>query len=1121
MITVTESGLTQSQYASMRDARGGTKVRVVAHRYNLDFGSSLHSSQSDLNDNYSDWDSVSHGDYIVKYIYGKTLRIYNISSGLWSNISLPVLSGALSSGTLVSDESSIRLFVPTSSGISMIESADSGQTWTSWTQIYTASNVHVCIAAESLNRVHWVRANADHTYTLAALSWNGSSWTVAFSSIHLSNPVKSMDAEIIGSRSVIVLTCNTPGLSAMRHVDGKVVKYLYRSGGILSFFFEDGIWSEHQSIDIVDKETSYQYRANVKLSKINNVLFLVASAASGSEEYPFYGYRYYTSSDGFFWSRGAMLNISGANFTKSLKMHYRGDFVYAVTRKGAWRSYSTLLTGYSPSALQIDLTDEIASYSVQSGQVFTSAITLFDENGRIRNSILGQPGNTIALQHFWGRNASGELATNYIQVALEEVDSITFNEGSGDNEYARSADLVSRDRSSWLADRYAAEFPYEWQSQSIGADNFFDQNGTRFGGLAHTMTQSGAWAAETNPETSESFLKITSSNKESVSFSSFISDLWNGSYQIGFKLSQAGNDEWAGVVFRGQDKDNFWHATYYVTTDTLKLAERRAGTDTVVATKSAMNWSSTAFTNYHYIRCEFRYSLVNVFYSSNKMEWALAFSYRCPGLNQANPEEISASEMPMEKGWAGQIGKGYSDEDIFDFEIPFPEIEIIFEPPPEFIIEEFEIPPDDGFVPEKSVVLWREGGTSNYSVTIVNGNISGSVTFQDITPSVPLKTYVGWSSPSILFDPFDNNRLLLLGYKGVIECIDPFGSAIWSEVWSGPANNILPLTFYAGEFSEGWFGWIQYIPPNEWNGQSGWMMHGWTQNNFQDVFYSPIVPGPLWTTYPTIASAKFLAADGDPVLLFPSKIIIGEDQNGDPILANGTMFSRDGAVWVPYPTPLAEQGGIYGHIDIPRVNRAGDANRPSSALYPTIEYIQKARNSYKPDQGTPDYVPAIFFQEDGTTFGYGEIGHELYVAEMIFQSQYDNLPYNILYVPECASDTVYVGRAIAEHAYPTTTYYPGVDIIDRLGNNVASYTIEPYSGWENDNVALPIRTIYGWKTNSNLLYIGGNEIMHISNDGGATTENIGDDFKLATHLPITPSHYIIAHWLPDPSEWTP
>ncbi len=665
-ITQSESGLSASDYSFLESAETGSVYQVIAHRWNLDFDD--FSASPNVTDNAGGDFNVALVESIFFRLSGTLLEKFSPATGGdedWTEVSVFTPASGFIGSTphgMAVDDATLHIFAPTTNGVERTSTDDGGDTWTAWETIVASANV-VAVAAASHERVHYVYQDTDkNIYNLRCAEFNGSTWDVFQSDIWWTFPITSLDVVTLNGEDILVAASNIPGTTTVRYVNNKIEKYIFSSGGVVAFKYKYQSWSDHIEVEIVDDVRSWRYRDSVKASVMGDKMFLTAYSSDGTQEHPFTMYRTYTTKDGLWWSRGEGMPIENTG-EDGIKLLRLGDYVYAFERQKVYRSYSTLQTGYSPTALQEDITHSIHQYEVNQEGMFSASLLVDNAGEWLDSHPFLDGGSTVALVHKFGyRDPANSWQPVMIDVAITEVDSIEGGEDIPKN----TKRIVARDHLAWMADKSKSEQAHYWESQLLGGDNYADNSGTNYGGLKHTATQTGSF------QTSGSKLVLASNNKEGLAFSTFSTYLWNGATQIGFNLQEANKAEQGGIVFRAIDKDNLWMFRYDQTSDKLKLIERSQGSDSEKAATGTLSWKSSPAT-VRYLRVEFRYARIRCYSSADGKTWTLQIEHLMEGAANGvvGPDLKPLTVAKKERGFVGVIGKGYAKpEQVWSSEPP-------------------------------------------------------------------------------------------------------------------------------------------------------------------------------------------------------------------------------------------------------------------------------------------------------------------------------------------------------------------------------------------------------------------------------------------------------------------
>lgn len=479
--------------------------------------------------------------------------------------------------------------------------------------------------------------------------------------IFVTAPRSIAAAPLSDNTSVCVVSVDTPGMTSVEIAGNQAQRKLYRAGGILSFVGQPaGGVSDHYTVDINERYGGGEYRENVRLARVNNRLYLTATASDrSSDTFAFRTYRVYTSVDGKFWSAGRALPNLNASYDKPMKLLRTQRKPLAVFANSIYESQPCWFMGNSQP--EVDLTDRVLRYQANYGDMRQVAIEVSNHD-ELLPTLLGDY-TVWVVRELWGMDGVGE-----IQVGLSEIDSVEYSAGLDEKGgYARIGKIVGRDYTMLMTDDVTAEEPVYWNSQLLGGDNFYDNTQTGHGGLAHLAPQNGAFL------TRDQTLILRNNNEWCIGFSTFKSDIWNGGIEVGFRMTHHLPTERAGVVFRAVDKDNYWAAVYFKDSDRIALMYVRNGNQSIEAQGGLLGWASVIVGQWRYIQVEFFYATVIVRVSNDGFIWSDYLTYHVKGAPfQAHPSALLA-ERPLERGFCGVIGYGFSNFDDWeppDFSLP-------------------------------------------------------------------------------------------------------------------------------------------------------------------------------------------------------------------------------------------------------------------------------------------------------------------------------------------------------------------------------------------------------------------------------------------------------------------
>lgn len=653
MIEQEKSGLTQSHYDGARDPSNPSEWKIVAHRYNLKF---TREGQRFSNGNQTNaFDATYHNG---KVIWLHQTEVY-IQTGLDQNsrvsTDLPAENVAEQPGLIV-DSGNVYIYILTGSSLNRYTLTINGDNTATFSspEIVTNSVANIkFIAPVSANKVHCLYYNPSTLlYRLSYFEYS-TSWQEELSQIHWQHPVQTFDA--VSSPSgfdSIVMATQMPGLVKTTVVSGTVVRQYEPSGGVVVFKQENADWSDHFEIDVLDNISNWKKRSSVKITYLNDRLIITAWSLNGSRLFPIAVHRMYTSKDGIHWSNGSVMTIPSRDLQAGICLDADGDYVYGMGSHSLYRSLSTDAIGYSSPAVQEDISNYVLEYQYSQGEVSSASITLDNSTSYFYEHPIFNRNNVIMLEHYSGRWFDG--APRLIRIGITEVDTIEedFNPTS------KTIKVTSRDRFMWMTDYTQSEDGRYWESQVVSADTYDDDTQTGYGGLSHTATQSGTWQTENGS------LYLKTANQEGISFSTHQTYLWNGSYQIQFTLSRLQNDEFAGIIIRAVDRNNCLMAVYNQSLDVVQLIERNNGVDTVQATSGNLTWDNTL--GPHKLMVRMHYARIEVFAAAIGSIWSRIIDWYQPGM------PVGQSDAFLDRGYAGQIAKGYAPQTVYqasDFEL--------------------------------------------------------------------------------------------------------------------------------------------------------------------------------------------------------------------------------------------------------------------------------------------------------------------------------------------------------------------------------------------------------------------------------------------------------------------
>jgi len=623
MITKDETALTQEQYDGLRLATTPAMRRLTLQRINWVFASfTEQTARTALWD--VEWCAGTTSQAIRTYREAdQVLHIERFNGTTWSAVGTTVASVEPVAPSVVCSEDAVRIFYYKAGDICYIASADGGAAWGGEVSVGTLAGV-VALAATGLSTVH-VAAYDDHNTHLFLYEYVVDAWVETESDIHYPYEWDGFDAETIGGRDVLVFTARGP------------TRYESPRQGVWAIRVKNHHWSDPIEVEVIDEYDEDNVRAGVRLSQFNGRLWASYVATDGGHVATCYA----ASSDGLRWQHRQPV---GGSVQWEGKITHFGDYVYLMDADSTYRSASTVLSGNS--TVEEEITDYVDGYRASRQGMHQSSLVMHNEDGHF-NSYL-DTFNRYQLLEELGYVVGG--ASLVQQVALTEIDAVAHREDVP----ANMIEFVCRDHLSWMADRSEADHYQEWVSQLRHYDDFVNVNDPLSGkevlntGLAHTAQMHGHWDTDFNE------LHLCSNNKEGLALCSISKFISHTIVQEAVRVPSAGNDEWAGVVFRALDEDNFWCAYYNEGDDTIKLAQKRGGEwQSPLASSTTLGYGPQMWI---WIRVEAKLSLFTVYCSSDGLTWLLAFS---PCVDITN----SFERANYQEGYVGHAGYGYSDED--------------------------------------------------------------------------------------------------------------------------------------------------------------------------------------------------------------------------------------------------------------------------------------------------------------------------------------------------------------------------------------------------------------------------------------------------------------------------
>lgn len=827
MITQTETSLTTDQYNAILAEKNDFDWRLTAYRWNLNFDTVI---SSDLTNNFSEWDAINFDSTIWRV---NAARAEKLVAGVWTTVAgFADIGSHVGNYSLAVNGSILYVYAATTTGISV--NTWNGSVWSGWSSIATISNLSF-IAATDHNTVHYVVYDSTtYLWNFGVAKYSGS-WSTTASDIYWQYIIYGFDAVRVGTKDVLTFSAAAPGNLSAQYIDGQAVKTTTPSSGVFSLIYQYSSWSDHFTVDLIDEESTWKYRKYIYTSLIEGVIHAVCMVSTGTQNYPYRAYRHYTSKDGKHWSRGEFLSIDAYRYGAILLK--LGDYAYITERSQSHRSLATLQVGTPASSTILDITNEVKDLRLSRRDMAQISFTLSNATDWLDTSILNGDNSVVfKLEAGWYSAEDEEIL--YQQVGIFELDSLGHEEGLAKDDVK----VTARDYLSRMSSRTQSEDFLQWEPQFGGGDEYVDNTETGYGALGNTGVYSGSWGTE------NSSLILKSSNTEGVALSALMSELWNGSQQHSFTLANTSNAEYAGIIFRGQDKDNFYAFYYNQDTDKIYIIERVAGVDSYLWTDSGTrSWSGSPSTR-RWLRVDFRYARIIAYTSNDGITWTQRASILTNG-QAATTYDYNGypiiTDQKIFRGLVGVFGRGYSDQDTFTYTAPTYGAPTL--PPLVYPVRNLDgslAPYTTDLVPTKMFVA---AATSAQAAVATGITVGGTFTWTEI--STGLTGNGIWASS----DPFNYERIYLLTTTGLYTCT-PYSFSGWTLV----ANNltIFGNATYVGTkilMSINRRGWIYLISGTGMRAWSSDYGATWTNNGgsagtgispwYHDVVVSPFNDG--------------------------------------------------------------------------------------------------------------------------------------------------------------------------------------------------------------------------------------------------------------------------------------
>lgn len=647
MILQSESGLTSQEYSDVVAAFGDPIAKVSLEQYSLSLVQQVGGGAGAANTSF---DAIVVGDVVVRaWATTDTITVEALASEdagdeAWASQNLTATNIDLDVGlTLAASGDTVRVFWWDGTTIKYFESLDNGTTWGAAQSVYAKGNVYL-LAATSLTRVHIFSQQSGGSYRLHVGEYNGS-WAETDSDIYWpflpgsfdAISVSALDDGAAATSDILAFSTDFPPMVQVGVENTLLTRDYERVRGIAIIRFQNGRWSDHYSVDLIDNLYGASEREYVRLSNYDDLLFLTYRRIDGDSDYAHSSVAVTRSKTGIHWEQPYLLGDITNSPAMLLK---RSVHAYIVSAEDTWRSPSSGYVG--DSQVTQDVSDRVISLTSRMGDIQEMQIALSNPEGVLDST--SPLGDDVAIQAIIREGWIVGGAELLVQTAIVDIDSISQSlQIPTDHKILVSRDVLARLMTT------NADYVQEWQSQQVSGDNYQGADATKYSGMHHTAAILGHW------ETEDNTLKLSSSKVPGVAFHTGVSNAWNGTVRAKCKSGATDSADYVGVVFRAYDYENLWYAVYDADNDVVKLVERRLNVDTLVAESGAMGWSHNQF---YGLQVDFRYNKLAVYTSADFITYLSQLSYTMQGVSVPG---AAWGDIPILSGAMGYLGFGFSE----------------------------------------------------------------------------------------------------------------------------------------------------------------------------------------------------------------------------------------------------------------------------------------------------------------------------------------------------------------------------------------------------------------------------------------------------------------------------
>ncbi len=745
MIQETEvSGWIANAYDAFISETGDPAFGVSLEQYNLSLALRY---SGGAGSNLATFDAIVCGSVLVRAwpdtdkVVIETMVTEDSVNQTWSsqNVVATDIDTTIAISLAVSGNT-VRIFWYDGDTVKYNESVDNGAAWGGITTASAIADLEF-LAASALTRVHCLTRTTKNNLRFHALKYNGS-WSDTASQLYWPFTPTSFDAVAGGqvddgaaaTNDVIAMTTDLPPMIGVKVVNTELVHILERVQGVVVLRYQNGRYSDHLNMDVMDNVPSPPSRHSLRLSSYDEWLFMTYIRKDGTATgYVHESIALSRSRDGVSWELPYLLTKFSSGPAVLLK---RGNHAYVVDSLVTYRSFSVGYTGDAKIAQ--DISEDVLSINTKMGDIQDVQLTVGNPEQVLDSTVPFSSDAILQARVELGYYIS-DVATVQ-QVLLADVDVITGSKKlPTDHIVIGGRDILSRLMT------VRADYVQEWETQAAGGDNFESADDTDYSGMRRTAVYGGTWKTPAG----ENILALLSSQNPGVAFNTYVRDAQNGAIQSGVIVPSTDVGDYAGVCFRAYDKQNLWYTAYKPDADQLVLVERRQDADQV-QTYVNMGW---AFDTQYYIMARFRYGLIQVYTSTDGINWTESISFECSGIQSA--ADWTFGNLPNLTGRMGYVGYGYTAPGV--------------DPGYDFIPPPLGLPdvlPDDGEAGE----YLGAGGEGGFAYTA--NALAASPTWNDWNDDMDDSSWVG----SVCQDPGDPEAAA---------CIDATGAVYTTDDWRG------------------------------------------------------------------------------------------------------------------------------------------------------------------------------------------------------------------------------------------------------------------------------------------------------------------------------------------------